>query len=57
MQSRRGVMHFRIRGKRDKIRFVPIYPLVSRLIEEYLEMRKLGGRIMFELDSPSSGRW
>jgi integrase len=43
MQSRQGVMHFRIKGKRDKIRFVPIHPLVLRLIAEYMEMGKLGG--------------
>jgi integrase/recombinase XerD len=43
MQSRQGVMHFRIKGKRDKIRFVPIHPLVQRLIGEYLEMGKHGG--------------
>jgi integrase/recombinase XerD len=38
MQSRQGVMHFRIKGKRDKIRFVPVHPMVQRLIEEYLEI-------------------
>jgi integrase/recombinase XerD len=43
MQSREGVMHFRIKGKRDKIRFVPIHPMVQRLIGEYLEMGKHGG--------------
>jgi len=32
IQSRQGVMHFRIKGKRDKIRFVT----AQRLIEEYL---------------------
>lgn len=26
MQSRQGVVHFRIKGKRDKIRFVPVHP-------------------------------
>jgi site-specific recombinase XerD len=52
MQSRQGVMHFRIKGKRDKIRFVPIHPLVSRLIAEYMEMGKLGGGIVFDLDGP-----
>ena len=52
MQSREGVMHFRIKGKRDKIRFVPIHPMVSRLIGEYLEMGKLGGGIEFGLDGP-----
>ncbi len=30
MQSRQGVMHFRIKGKRDKIRFVPIHQMVLR---------------------------
>jgi site-specific recombinase XerD len=43
MQSRQGVMHFRIKGKRGKIRFVPIHPMVQRLIGEYLEMGKHGG--------------
>jgi integrase/recombinase XerD len=27
MQSRQGVKHFRIQGKRDKIRFVPVHPM------------------------------
>jgi integrase/recombinase XerD len=43
MQSRQGVMHFRIKGKRDKIRFVPVHPMVQRLIEEYMEAGKNGG--------------
>ena len=38
MQSRQGVMHFRIKGKRDKIRFVPVHALAQRLIEEYLAL-------------------
>ena len=45
MQSREGVMHFRIRGKRDKIRFVPIHPAVLRLIGEYLQAGKHGGGV------------
>ena len=36
MQSRQGVMHFRVRGKRGKIRFVPVHAMAQRLIEEYL---------------------
>jgi site-specific recombinase XerD len=36
MQSRQGVVHFRVRGKRDKIRFVPVHAMAQRLIEEYL---------------------
>ena len=52
MQSRQGVMHFRVKGKRDKIRFVPIHPMVQRLILEYMEMGKHGGGIVFDLDGP-----
>jgi integrase len=43
MQSRQGVMHFRIKGKRDKIRFVPVHPMALRLTGEYLEIAKHGG--------------
>src|SRR5215469_10557355 len=38
IQSRQGVMHFRIHGKRDKIRFVPVHVTAQRLIEEYLAL-------------------
>jgi integrase/recombinase XerD len=52
VQSRQGVMHFRIKGKRDKIRFVPVHPMALRLIGEYLEMGKHGGAVSNEsLDS------
>jgi integrase/recombinase XerD len=52
VQSRQGVMHFRIKGKRDKIRFVPVHPMALRLIGEYLEMKKHGGAVSNEsLDS------
>src|SRR4029077_17287962 len=36
LHSRQGVSHFRIHGKRDKIRFVPVHAAAERLIEEYL---------------------
>ena len=52
IQSRQGVMHFRIKGKRSKIRFVPIHAMVLRLIEEYMEMGKHGGGLVFTLDGP-----
>jgi integrase/recombinase XerD len=55
MQTREGVMHFRIKGKRDKIRFVPIHPTAQRLIAEYLEMAKQpkhGGGRESDPDSP-----
>src|SRR5271165_2943009 len=38
MQSRQGVAHFRVRGKRGKIRFVPMHAMAQRLIEEYLAL-------------------
>ena len=31
-----GVVYFTVRGKRGKIRFVPVHAMVPRLIEEYL---------------------
>jgi len=43
MQSRQGVMHLRIKGKRDKVRYIPLHPMGLRLIGEYLEMAKRGG--------------
>lgn len=36
VQSRQGVKHFRVRGKRDKVRFIPVNPMAIRLIDEYL---------------------
>jgi hypothetical protein len=46
-------MHFRIKGKRDKIRFVPVHPMMLRLIGEYLEAGKHGEAVSHEsLDSP-----
>ena len=35
-------MHFRINGKRDKIRFVPVHAMAQRLIEEYLALASHG---------------
>ena len=36
IQSREGVTHFKVTGKGDKIRYVPLHPLAQRLIENYL---------------------
>ena len=36
IQSREGVLHFRVHGKGGKIRFVPVQPMAQRLIENYL---------------------
>src|SRR6202162_1421143 len=38
LHSRQGVMHFRVLGKRAKIRFVPVNAAAQRMIEEYLGM-------------------
>jgi integrase/recombinase XerD len=38
LQSREGVIHFRIKCKRDKIRFVPVSAAAQRLIEDYLAL-------------------
>jgi integrase/recombinase XerD len=47
------VMRFRVQGKRDKIRFVPVHPMALRLLGEYLEMGKHGRAVSHEsLDSP-----
>ena len=53
VQSRQGVMHFRVEGKRKKVRYVPVHPMVLRLIGEYLEAGKHGGAVSHDsLDSP-----
>lgn len=36
-QTRQGVTHLVIHGKGDKLRYVPLHPHSSRLIDEYLE--------------------
>ena len=48
MQSRQGVLHFRIKGKREKIRFIPVHAMAQRLIGEYLDEARHGA----DLDGP-----
>ena len=43
MQTRQGVLHFRVKGKREKIRFVPVHPISQRLIGDYLALSGHGG--------------
>lgn len=43
IQTRQGVVHLRIEGKRDKIRFIPVHPTAQRMIAEYLSMANHGG--------------
>ena len=37
LQQREGVLHLRIEGKGDKIRFVPVAPKAARLAKDYLD--------------------
>ena len=37
LERRQGVLHFRVHGKGDKIRYVPVALIAQRLITEYLE--------------------
>ena len=38
IQDRQGVRHFGVKGKRDKVRLIPVHVAAQRLIEEYLAM-------------------
>jgi integrase/recombinase XerD len=40
LQQREGVLHFRIHGKGDKIRYIPVGLKAQRLITEYLDQAK-----------------
>lgn len=42
IQTREGVMHFAVRGKGDRLRYVPVAPQALRLIEAYLAVVEHG---------------
>ena len=52
VQQREGVLHLRIEGKGDKIRFVPVAAKAARLIQEYLEAAGHGGDLVGPLFRP-----
>ena len=52
LQSREGVMPFRIHGRCGKIRFVPVHPMALRLIDEYLQMGNTAAEEHKSLDEP-----
>jgi integrase/recombinase XerD len=52
IHSRQGVVHFRVKGKRDKIRFVPVHAAAQRLIEEYLALAGHGDDVAGPLFRP-----
>ena len=56
IESRQGVKHFRIKGKGDKTRYVPIHQTAQRLIEEYLAVAKHGGGQDGEVPDSASRR-
>lgn len=53
MQSRQGVMHFRVTGKRSEIRFVPVHPMAQCPIGDYLAALKQNtGLAELDVDGP-----
>jgi integrase len=52
MHTREGVLHFKVEGKREKIRFVAVHPLTQRLIQKYLAMNGHGEEINGALFRP-----
>jgi integrase/recombinase XerD len=48
LEQRRGVMHLRVHGKGDKIRFIPAHPKALTLIQDYLDRVRHGA----EVDGP-----
>jgi integrase/recombinase XerD len=52
IQSRQGVLHFRVKGKGGKVRYVPVHPAVQRLIKGYLVMAGHGDDIPGALFRP-----
>jgi integrase len=59
LQHRDGVLHLRIEGKGDKIRFVPVAAKAARLVKEYLETAghgdDLGGPLFRPVKNNSTG--
>lgn len=59
LQQRDGVLHLKIEGKGDKIRFVPVAAKAARLVKEYLETaghgEDLGGPLFRPVKNNSTG--
>jgi integrase/recombinase XerD len=52
IQSREGAMHFRVTGKGDKIRYVPVHADAQRRIDAYLKMAGHGADLTGPLFRP-----
>jgi len=59
IQSREGVQHFKVKGKGEKIRYVPVHPLAQRLIERFLVLaghgKDLGGPLFRPISNNRTG--
>jgi integrase/recombinase XerD len=59
MHTRQGVMHFKVSGKGEKDRFVPVHPSAQRLIEAYLALAghasDLGGPVFRPVTNNRTG--
>ena len=45
IHNREGITQFRVIGKRNKIRFIPVHPMAKRLISEYLALAGHGSEL------------
>ena len=59
LQQREGILHFRIEGKGDKIRFLPVAAKAARLIQAYLAAAGHGddlqGPLFRPVKNPTTG--
>jgi site-specific recombinase XerD len=58
-QRRDGLLHFRVEGKGEKVRFIPVAPEAQRLLHAYLEAAKHGedreGPLFRPVKNPTTG--
>jgi site-specific recombinase XerD len=52
LQQLKGVLHFRVHGKGEKERYIPVHPGTQRLISEYLEAAGHGSDVAGPLFRP-----
>jgi integrase/recombinase XerD len=51
-----GVLHFGVKGKRDKVRFVPVHVIAQRLIEQYLALADLADPVFRPVTNNRTGK-
>jgi hypothetical protein len=57
LQQREGVLHFRVHGKGDKVRYIPVGLKAQRLITEYLDEAKHKEDLDGALFRPVKNNW